>query len=66
MAHTDYHLENSIERQMEDDYRDVGDRAGLNANALNFAEFRLNYDHGLEVSAGQFRRLMRGNDLSVH
>ncbi|KAG0155244.1 hypothetical protein PDIDSM_818 [Penicillium digitatum] len=34
MAHTDYHLENSIERQMEDDYRDVGDRAGLNANAL--------------------------------
>ncbi|KAF4767696.1 hypothetical protein HAV15_009566 [Penicillium sp. str.  len=34
MKHTDYHLENSIDRQLEDDYRDVSDHAGLNANML--------------------------------
>jgi hypothetical protein len=30
MTHTDYHLEDSIERQLEDDYRDVN-YAGMNA-----------------------------------
>ncbi|CAG8327314.1 unnamed protein product [Penicillium salamii] len=33
MTHTDYHLEDSIERQLEDDYRDVN-HAGLNASML--------------------------------
>lgn len=33
MAHTDYHLEDSIERQLEDDYRDIN-HAGLNASML--------------------------------
>jgi hypothetical protein len=33
MTHTDYHLEHSIERQLEDDYRDV-DHAGLNPSML--------------------------------
>ncbi|KAJ5516856.1 hypothetical protein N7527_008416 [Penicillium freii] len=34
MTHTDYHLENSIDRQLEDDYRDVSDHAGLNTNMV--------------------------------
>ncbi|KAJ5494211.1 hypothetical protein N7463_010298 [Penicillium fimorum] len=33
MTHTDYHLEDSIDRQLEDDYRDVN-HAGLNASML--------------------------------
>ncbi|KAJ5301775.1 hypothetical protein N7508_006638 [Penicillium antarcticum] len=33
MQHTDYHLEDSIERQLEEDYRDVN-HAGLNASML--------------------------------
>ncbi|KAJ5135699.1 uncharacterized protein N7515_004977 [Penicillium bovifimosum] len=33
MTHTDYHLEHSIERQLEDDYRDV-DHAALNPSML--------------------------------
>jgi hypothetical protein len=33
MTHTDYHLEDSIERQLEDDYRDVN-HAGMNATML--------------------------------
>ncbi|KAF9243029.1 hypothetical protein DTO027I6_6050 [Penicillium roqueforti] len=34
MTHTDYHLEDSIDRQLEDDYRDVNGHAGLNAGIL--------------------------------
>ncbi|CAI7661025.1 unnamed protein product [Penicillium glandicola] len=33
MTHTDYHLEDSIDRQLEDDYRDIN-HAGLNAGML--------------------------------
>ncbi|KXG46878.1 uncharacterized protein PGRI_036240 [Penicillium griseofulvum] len=34
MTHTDYHLEDSIDRQLEDDYRDGNNPTGLNASML--------------------------------
>ncbi|KAJ5950905.1 uncharacterized protein N7479_009318 [Penicillium vulpinum] len=34
MTHTDYHLEDSIDRQLEDDYRDSNSHAGLNPGML--------------------------------
>ncbi|KAJ5185389.1 hypothetical protein N7472_010229 [Penicillium cf. griseofulvum] len=34
MTHTDYHLEDSIDRQLEDDYRDGNNPTGLNTSML--------------------------------
>jgi hypothetical protein len=46
MTHTDYHLEDSIDRQLEDDYRDVS-HAGLNASMLKSHWADQNHpDHG--------------------